>query len=109
MKLKVFGTYIVAALLLALGGWGSSLVKAGDATCREARAVITDAESQIAEIANILATGASNGNLPDQYDAEFNHHKVMINNSLADYRAAGCDFGALELRQVSFPSLQQVG
>ena len=109
VKLRVIGTYSLAALLLALGGWGSSLVKAGNATCREARAVITDAEGQIAEIANVLTAEAPSGNLPDQYYAEFNHHKVMITKSLADYRAAGCDLEALELRQVSFPALPHVG
>ena len=95
--------------MLALGGWGGNVMKAGNATCREARAVITDAESQIAEIANILTADASGANLPDQYFAEFNHHKVMIDQSLADYRSAGCDLGALERHLVSHPAQPRLG
>jgi len=109
VKLTGFATYSLVALLLALGGWGSNLVKAGNATCREARAVITDAESQIAEIANILTADASGGSLPDQYYAEFHHHKVMIDRSLTDYRAAGCDLEALEPRQASHPAQPRLG
>ncbi len=85
------------------------MVKGSNATCREARAVITDAESQIAEIANILTADASGGSLPEQYFAEFNHHKVMIDQSLADYRAAGCDLEALDRHMVSHPAQPQLG
>lgn len=105
MKFKSAATYGLVALLLVLGGWGSSLVRASGAGCREARAIITDAEGEIAEIANILTRARSDGTLPDRYYTEFNHHRVMIAKALADYRAAGCDEDALELRHVSFPAL----
>ncbi len=81
----------MAILLLALGGWGGTLVRGADAPCREARKVISEAKAEIA----VVSAAADNG-ITARYEGRIDHHKGKIQSALSAYEAAGCAPEGLE-------------
>ena len=89
-RVKQSAAYLMAVLLLALGGWGGTLVRGADAPCREARRVVDESKAEIA-----VVRAAADDEVTASYESRIDHHRGKIESALSAYDAAGCTPGGL--------------